>query len=70
MHLKQRVDHQVDFLGNKIPLKGIGPPWKSGSFFNKRQELLSIFPDHDGNDNFSKDLFLSIAPVLNFYHFD
>ncbi|ONH70535.1 hypothetical protein BON23_5393 [Saccharomyces cerevisiae] len=29
MHLKQRVDHQVDFLGNKIYFEGIGPPWKS-----------------------------------------
>ncbi|CAI4602668.1 ADI_G0029340.mRNA.1.CDS.1 [Saccharomyces cerevisiae] len=65
MHLKQRVDHQLIFLGIRY-FEGIGPPWKSGSSSTNVRNFLYIFPDHDENDNFFKDLFLSIAPVLNF----
>ncbi|CAI6759564.1 CNT_HP2_G0055690.mRNA.1.CDS.1 [Saccharomyces cerevisiae] len=64
MHLKQRVDHQVDFLGIRY-FEGIGPPWKSGSSSTNVRNFCTFFPTTDGNENFQKT-FLSIAPVLNF----
>nr|CAI6529765.1 CFF_HP1_G0012520.mRNA.1.CDS.1 [Saccharomyces cerevisiae] len=66
MHLKQRVDHQVDFLWGIRYFEGIGPPWKSGSSSTNVRNFCTFFPTMTEMTIFQKTFSYPFAPVLNF----